>query len=283
MIRAEFSDRKPEKGTRCPDLELHHNYEYDPDLHLSGDHVPAYVVQLAGTGKKVLELGAGSGMQTQLLAKDGRNEVVAVDINPASVEKLKRYVQLVYCLDLNDSRWTAALAQEGPFDVVIAADVLEHLYDPWRTMKEIKKLLRQDGILITSLPYAGNSAIMGLLYQDDFAYQEYGLLDKTHIRFFCLHNIETLHENGGFTITDARFVLRPPEATEFRERWLRLPARVRAALSVGRHGDVYQVVTVAQRAETGATALSLIDAAARRCPPKRKSLLSKVAQSLLDL
>jgi 2-polyprenyl-3-methyl-5-hydroxy-6-metoxy-1,4-benzoquinol methylase len=264
----------------APDLGVLHDYEYEIDLH--GDFPLTYVLEFAGSGKKILELGAGSGMQTQFLAKDGRNEVVAAEINPVSVKKLERYARRVYSLDLNDANWTSALAAEEKFDVVIAADVLEHLYDPWSALAEMKKVLTDDGVIIICLPYIANSAILGLLYEDDFEYREEGLLDKTHIRFFGLRNIESLHKNAGLTITDARMVLRRPEITEFHARWNRLPGRVRAALSMNPHGDIYQVVTTARRSETVSTDFSLLEAAALRCPPRRKPLLRRIAEALLD-
>lgn len=267
-----------QQNASAPDLGVLHDYEYEIDL--TGDNALAYVVELAGSGRKILELGAGAGMQTQFLAKDGRNDVVAVEINPASVAKLKKFVDRVYSLDLNDPTWTDALAGEGAFDVVVAADVLEHLYDPWTAIEQMKKVLSDAGEIIVSLPYIGNSAILGLLYEDDFEYRELGLLDKTHIRFFGLHNIEALHKNAGLAITDARIVIRRPEVTEFHERWNRLPRKVRAALSISPHGDVYQVVTTARRAETVAEPFSLLEAAARRCPPKRKTLLQRIAASV---
>ncbi|QGM99283.1 class I SAM-dependent methyltransferase [Methylocystis parvus] len=270
-----------QQSTQAPDLGVLHDYEYQIDL--NGDNALAYVVELAGAGKKILELGAGAGMQTQFLVKDKRNEVVAVEINPQSVEKLKRFTERVYSLDLNAPGWPDALDAEGKFDAIIAADVLEHLYDPWTAITEMKKLLKEDGEIIVSLPYIGNGAILGLLYEDDFDYREEGLLDKTHIRFFGLKNIEALHKNAGLTIADARIVLRRPEVTEFHASWNKLPKAVRAALTVSPHADIYQVVTTARRSETVATDFSLFDAAAKRCPPRRRTFLQRMGEMLLGL
>lgn len=270
-----------EQNKSAPDLGILHHYEYQIDL--AGDNALAYVVELAGAGRKILELGAGAGMQTQFLAKGGRNDVVAVEINPASVEKLRKFTDRVHSLDLNAPRWKDALAAEGKFDVIVAADVLEHLYDPWNAIVEMKELLNPEGEIIVSLPYIGNGAILGLLYEDDFDYREEGLLDKTHIRFFGLRNIEALHEKAGLAITDARIVLRSPGVTEFHARWKRLPKAVRAALTISPHADIYQVVTTARRAETVSTAFSLFDAAAKRCPPRRRTIAQRIGEILLGL
>lgn len=262
-----------DQKSAAPDLGILHDYEYQIDL--EGDNALAYVIEFAGASKKILELGAGAGMQTQFLAKDKRNDVVAVEINPASVEKLKKYTDRVYSLDLNAPGWTQALSAEGKFDAIVSADVLEHLYDPWAAIAEMIKLLNDEGKIIVSLPYIGNGAILGLLYDDDFDYREDGLLDKTHIRFFALKNIEALHRKAGLTITDARFVLRRPEVTEFHAHWNKLPRAVRRAFTMGPHADLYQVVTTARRSETVSTDFSLFDAAAKRCPPRKRTIMQK--------
>ena len=80
---------------------------------------------------------------------------------------------------------------------IIAADVLEHLYDPWSALATMKTLLAAEGDIIVSLPYIGNAAILGLISDDDFQYREEGLLDKTHIRFFGLRNIAQLMSTRG--------------------------------------------------------------------------------------
>jgi len=124
------------QGSVAPDLSVLMNYEYELDA--TGDNALAYVLELAGSSKKILEVGAGSGMITKHLVTTKGCDVVALEINPASVEKLKSYVGRVYALDLNGSDWIKGLESEGKFDTVIAADVLEHLYDPWTTLRGMK-------------------------------------------------------------------------------------------------------------------------------------------------
>ena len=265
-------------GSAAPDLNVLMNYEYEVDL--TGDNALAYVLELAGSNKKTLEIGAGSGMITKHLVQTKGCDVVALEINPASVEKLKSYVDRVYAVDLNDPGWIKSLASEGKFDTIIAADVLEHLYDPWTVLKGMKELLNEAGTIILSLPHAAHCAIMSCLFEEDFQYGEWGLLDKTHIRFFGLHNIHTLHANAGLAITGARFVTRRPEETEFSERWARLPKNVRTALSSNRHGHVYQVVTSAMTVEKVSAPVDLFEASACGSVPSPTTLLQKVTSAL---
>jgi 2-polyprenyl-3-methyl-5-hydroxy-6-metoxy-1,4-benzoquinol methylase len=238
-----------------PNLNTFMNYEYKVDL--EGDSAAAQVIKLVGKNKKVLEIGAGSGSITKHLVNQNNCKVSALEINPNSIDKLRSYTADIYDLDLNDSSWTTELQNAEPFDCVVAADVLEHLYDPWRVLGEMKSLLVDGGTVVLSLPHAGHCTVLGCLFQEDLEYQEWGLLDKTHVRFFGIHNIQALLEGAGLSLVDARWVLRHPNQTEFAHRWNSLPSHVQRALSENPFSNVYQVVTKATQREHAVKALQL--------------------------
>ncbi|KQU73055.1 hypothetical protein ASC75_05185 [Aminobacter sp. DSM 101952] len=167
-----------------------------------------------------------------------------MEIEPEALEKLKPFARSVYKLDLNDPTWHQNIEDlEGKFDVVIAADVLEHVYDPWRVLNGMKALLNDTGSVILSIPHVGHSAVAACLLDEDFQYGPWGLLDKTHIRFFGIKNVQALIQSQGLEIEQAEYVVRTPQMTEFAHRWARLPEDVRNALERNRYSHVYQVVT----------------------------------------
>lgn len=219
-----------------------HKYEYEIDP--QSDSAGARVLSLVPAGGKVLELGAGPGSMTRHLSGLRRCDVVAIEVDQTALETLRPFARSVHSLDLNGQDWAQRIAAaEGQFDAVVAADVLEHLYDPWGTFARMTELLGERGSVILSLPHAGHCAVAACLMDGDFEYRDWGLLDRTHIRFFGLKNIQDLHRSQGLAIEDAYFVVRTPEMTEFCHRWQRLPGRVRDVLSSNRFGYVYQVVT----------------------------------------
>ena len=238
-----------------PQLDVLMNYEYP--VKLDGASAAAHVIRMVNQGSKVLDIGAGAGSITRHLAGVKQCKVTAVEINPDSVAKLCAYCASVYPLDLNDKNWTQELQREGLFDVVLAADVLEHLYDPWTTLRQMKSLLKPEGSIILSLPHAGHCAVLASLMDGDFAYGEWGLLDKTHIRFFGIKNIQAMHDSTGLEILEAKFVLRPPENMEMAQKWAQVSPELKAHLRAAPHADVYQVVTRAARSGKG---LRLMDA-----------------------
>lgn len=215
---------------------------------------------MVGSGKKVLEIGAGPGSITKHLSGTLGCDVVAVEIDPSALERLAPFARRTYALNLNDESWSDQIrADEGTFDVVIAADVLEHVYDPWAVLRGMKTLLNEAGAVILSIPHVGHAAIAGCLFDEDFEYRPWGLLDRTHIRFFGLKNIQHLYNYQGLSIEHSEFVVRTPEMTEFVRRWNRLPRKVQEALESNRFSHVYQVVSRAVPESRAKLNLRLMD------------------------
>jgi 2-polyprenyl-3-methyl-5-hydroxy-6-metoxy-1,4-benzoquinol methylase len=216
-----------------------HNYEYAVDL--PGDTAPAAVIRLVGKNCTVLEVGAGPGSITRPLVEKNGCKVTALEIDPTAIEKLRSFCDDIYSVDLNRPNWETELGVHR-FDKVVAADVLEHLADPARTLNEMTKLLAPGGHIVLSVPHIGFNGVIATLYAGDFAYKDWGLLDKTHIKFFGIDNIQNLVDGAGLAITDLHFVVRHPERTEFSAVWSSMPEIMRSVLSKNTSGMVYQVV-----------------------------------------
>jgi 2-polyprenyl-3-methyl-5-hydroxy-6-metoxy-1,4-benzoquinol methylase len=244
--------------------EMGHKYDYAIDL--NDDSAPARVVRMVGEGKRVLELGAGPGSMARVLRDTFNCRVTAIEIDNEVIDTLEPFCDRVYRVDLNDPSWAQALQNETKFDVVVVADVLEHLYDPWSALPRIKEFLAPDGYVVVSLPHTGHNSIIACLLNEDFEYRNAGLLDKTHIRFFGMKNIQALFDNSGLAIADAQFVIRFPESTEFGEAWDRVPAPIRTRLLENKFGLVYQVVIKAVRTESTNQRVSLLDMPVDKSP-----------------
>lgn len=254
--------------------QARHNYEYDVEL--ESDTAPARVVRMVGQNKRVLEIGAGPGSITRHLRGYGGCSITGVELDGEAIKLLSPYCDKVYQANLNDPDWPHLLSAEEGYDVVVAADVLEHLYDPWATLEAMKHFLNENGYLIISLPHVGHSAISACLLQEDFGYRDWGLLDRTHIRFFGIKNIQDLFENTGLKIINAEFVVVPPEDTEFSDVWATLSAEVQNALESNRFGTVYQVVIKAVPEYAPGTELLLsslpVKASKKKTSEKMKSM-----------
>ncbi|MBI4989031.1 MAG: class I SAM-dependent methyltransferase [Rhodocyclales bacterium] len=214
-----------------------HKYEYK----VNPDTAAAKVIRMVGADKRVLELGPGPGSITRHLHENGCR-VTALELDEKAIEIVSAFCEQVHPCNLNDAEWPALLADADKFSAIVAADVLEHLYDPWTTLQKMQPFLAEDGYVVISLPHVAHNAVVACLLNEDFEYQPWGLLDKTHIRFWGMKNIQKLFEEAGFKIIEADFVVRSPEQTEFASRWRKLPAKTRQALACNPFGNVYQVV-----------------------------------------
>ena len=235
-------------------------YEYRVDTDSAGERV----VRIIGEGKRVLELGSGPGTITKLLSRETNCRVTALEIDAEAVKKLSPYCESVYQADLNDPNWPSVVIGDCKFDAVIATDVLEHLYEPLGVLKAMKGLLGESGCIVVSVPHVGHSVIHACLLDEDFEYRDIGLLDRTHIRFFGIKNIQRLFEDAGLKIVHAEFVVREPEHTEFAKRWANLPQDVRNVLTKNPFGSVYQVVVKAVPIEEKGEAILLMDSLVQR-------------------
>ncbi|MBI5568734.1 MAG: class I SAM-dependent methyltransferase [Desulfomonile tiedjei] len=237
------------------DKDTPHKYEYAVDL--NSDSAAAKIVRMVGEGKRVLEIGAGPGSITRILRDAAHCRVTAIEIDPKAIEVLTPFCERLYQADLNDSAWPMVLRDEEPFEVIVVADVLEHLYDPWSTLRHIGDLIADDCYAVISLPHAGHNAVLACLLAQDFEYRDCGLLDRDHIRFFGMKNIQALFDGAGLKIVAAQFVVVHPGQTEFAECWEQTPAKLRRALSFNRFGMVYQVVVKAVPSEATSVGISL--------------------------
>lgn len=234
-----------------------HIYEYSVDL--NSQTAPTFVAMLVGHSKRVLEIGCGPGSITKILAQQGHCQVTGIELDPLAIKKAAPYCENIFQADLNASEWPNVIQDTPPFDVVVAADVLEHLYDPWITLKQMASFISQNGYLVISLPHIGHAAIAACLFNSDFEYRDWGLLDRTHIRFFGLRNIENLFAEANLKIIDAKYVIKTPEETEFATHWAQLPITLRSALKNSKYANIYQVVIKAVPISYPGTAMVLME------------------------
>ena len=197
---------------------------------------------MVGEGNRVLEIGAGPGSITRLLKEHGGCRVTAVEVDSDALPKLAEFCEQVHQFDLNDPGWVAGVAVVGSFDVGVAADALEHRYNPWETLRAMQEVLADTGYILVLLPDVGPQTLIAGLVAGHFGYRDWGLLDRTHVRFFTLDGMQRLFAEGGLKIVDSEFLVRAPVLTEFADEWGRAPTPLRQAIEKCSHGRIYQVV-----------------------------------------
>ena len=230
---------------------MNQRHKYDYHVNLSDDNFAGTkVIKMIGKDKKVLEIGAGPGAITQHISDIPGCHVSAVELDPSALPLLEPFCENVFQRNLNEADWHEGVGIEGGYDVIVAADVLEHLLDPWQTLSSLKSLLAPDGHIIVSLPHAGHLGVIAAMLNDDFRYHDWGLLDRTHIRFFCMKNVIDLFQEAGLTIVNTDHVIHSPKDMELAEYWNILPSQTKKCLSESKNGHIYQFVIKASIANS---------------------------------
>jgi len=154
------------------------------------------IVEACPKGTDVLDVGCASGYLGEELKRRGCR-MWGVDSDRFALDNIPDGVyEEVLELDLN------LISDAGPFaarlfDVVIAADVLEHLLEPERVLRSLSNLLRPNGVLIVSLPNVANFSVRVPLLFGRFDYTDVGILDRTHLHLFTFKSAAQLVANSG--------------------------------------------------------------------------------------
>jgi 2-polyprenyl-3-methyl-5-hydroxy-6-metoxy-1,4-benzoquinol methylase len=126
----------------------HHKKGERCGMSLFKDKRGAFLKENIGENKKILDIGCRDGVLTETYCKN--NKVLGVDIDGEALETAKNNLGIeIKKLNLYDS-WDLS----SDFDVVVAGEILEHLYYPEEIIKKITKVLKPDGVLLGSIPNA---------------------------------------------------------------------------------------------------------------------------------
>lgn len=145
---------------------------------------------------KVLDVGCNTGKLGKELKKRKDCVVLGIDLFEESLEIAKTRLDNVKKIDLEKYEKPF----QDKFDVIVFADVLEHLRYPEKTLKIYKGMLNEEGFIIASIPNIANIKIRFSLLLGKWNYQESGILDKSHLRFFTKKTMKDLFQSSGYKI-----------------------------------------------------------------------------------
>lgn len=149
-------------------------------------------------GKKVLELGVGDASLTKKTFEMGAI-VDGIEINPVSAKLAEPYCRRVFETNLEGIE---KINLDEQYDIIIAADVLEHLNDPEYILSKIKVYLKKNGLMVVSLPNAVNLYVRINVLLGRFPYHTKGILDKTHLHFYTYKSARDMVLRTGWIIIE---------------------------------------------------------------------------------
>ena len=151
---------------------------------------------------RVIDLGCGAGVTGELIRKKFPGaSVIGIEPHGVAAAEAAGRLDRVLCARLEDIDFAREGIAAGSVDLVLAGDVLEHLYNPWQALRALRPLLGKEGTVIASLPNVRNLALLEQLAdQGRWRYQSFGLLDATHLRFFTRHEMVALFNESGYQV-----------------------------------------------------------------------------------
>lgn len=155
------------------------------------------IVRLVGPGhgKRLLDVGCAQGFLSSEFVRLGWN-VTGVEPDQRDAAEARAAGLDIIEGDLD----VAAEHLEVDFDVIVAADVLEHMADPGDALRKFLGFLAPGGTVVASIPNIAHAAVRAQLLMGSFNYTERGPLDKTHLRFYTKRTVAELFEEAGYAV-----------------------------------------------------------------------------------
>ena len=150
--------------------------------------------------ERVLDVGCSDGTLGAQIRKATGAEVTGIELDSDMAAEARRWIDEVICEDIESVDFNSL----GTFDCIVFADVLEHLKDPWTVLRRSLYALRDDGVVIASIPNVGHWTTIAGLTLGQWPHRSRGIHDKSHLRFFTLSGIHDLFKSAGLEITEVR-------------------------------------------------------------------------------
>jgi 2-polyprenyl-3-methyl-5-hydroxy-6-metoxy-1,4-benzoquinol methylase len=178
------------------------SYTFKQDRYSSHSKIISYIKALNNKNKlKILDVGCSRGFMGKSM-QDKNYEFYGIEYNKKDAKEAKKYCKEIKIMDLD---WKKPEYPKNSFDIIIMADIIEHLKDSLGTVRYFSKFLKKDGIMILSTANVANIYIRLKLLFGNFDYENRGIMDKTHLRFFTLKTFRQLAKNTNLKIIKEDF------------------------------------------------------------------------------
>ena len=225
-----------------PARPLRYHRQLDPE----GDDSLARLLRRIPARSRVLELGPATGYCSRYLRETLGCTVDAVELSGEMAEQARPWCGQLVVGDVETLDLDLAFSGKT-YDVILCADVLEHLCDPWSLAARMANRLAPGGRLLLSVPNVGYLGLLVDLLRGNFRYRDEGLLDRSHLRFFTFDSLREMLEQTGWHLWGAEQVGLSLTDSEFRVRLESLSPALRDELLARSDAFCYQWVVEARR------------------------------------
>jgi len=147
--------------------------------------------------RRLLDCGCAAGEFGRLAKDHGVAEVVGIDIDTRACEMAEDVLDRVICGNIEELEIPY---QDGYFDCIVCADLLEHLVDPTATLVKLTRVLSSDGVIVMSIPNVRFYDVLAMLANGRWQYADAGIMDRTHLRFFTAFEMCEMVKEAGLAV-----------------------------------------------------------------------------------
>ena len=164
------------------------------------------LMDFSKAGLRVLEIGCACGATLREIgARSPSARLYGVELNEKAAGIAAPYATI---LSMDVERLDPSQVAER-FDYIVMGDVIEHLQNPWKAIENMRELLAPGGEVIASIPNVAHISTFYGLLSGCWTYEDMGILDRTHFRFFTKKEIIKLFQEAQFDIQDMRCLTVP--------------------------------------------------------------------------
>lgn len=178
--------------------------DYNP-LQLRVANIDSMSLKLVRPGSKVLELGCSSGYLGALMESKFDCNVIGVELDRKAARIARRRISKVITGNVEDAQIYRKIKQAGPYDIIFASAILEHLVAPDKFLQFLKPQLRQNGYFIITLPNITHWTARLKILRGRFDYEQAGLFDSTHLHFYSLKTATALLTQNDLIINHIQY------------------------------------------------------------------------------
>ena len=222
-------------------------FKYTKEIIFADNTSHGELLKLVDKGSVVLEFGCATGKFAGYIKENLDCKVYGIELVKSALDEAMPVLERGICCDVESHPWENEFL-DVKFDILLFADVLEHLKHPASVISRALSLLKDDGKILFSVPNVAHADIVLKLLNNRFDYTDIGLLDDTHIRFFAKESIAPFCKEASIFPTYVTATTAPAHTTE-----QRLDSAVgdlfNRAIASNELSDVYQFVVCAKKAD----------------------------------
>lgn len=165
-------------------------------------NIDRQTINLIPRGSTVLDIGCATGFLGEYLIQEKNCIVDGVELGHEEASEARKKLRKVYEGDIENPLILKKI--HGRYDIVNASALIEHLKDPWTALRSWNKFLKKNGNIIISTSNIAHWSMRKNILRGKFNYEEYGILDNTHLRFFTYYTFQKLVKDSGYKIDEVR-------------------------------------------------------------------------------